>query len=332
MAAPVEQTTGGRLVFEDSIEVPAPIGEVYRRWTDFPHFPEFMGSVETVRPTGNNRYHWIARILGAKQEWEAEVTDQQPNSHISWRSIAGPQNQGTVSFRPLSSGNTGVRLRMEYAPPGGKTGQLLDQATRTTKREVHKDLDNFRRLFTEEGAQMEALGMGEPMSQGGLGEILGKFTFPAAAIVAGGTVAWYLEKAREERMPRFRQMSRQVSRVEPAAQTASWILAALAAGGLVASGTLRSQNRKKDALFVGQWVPTLLECGILARLAGHMEVHPPRAVVAASYGLAAAALASILTSFTIHARGRRTDGLFVGHWAPTFLAAAIMTRLIGSRM
>lgn len=327
MATPVDQTTSGRLVFEDSIEVPASIGEVYSRWTDFTHFPDFMENVKSVQPTGNNRYHWIARIFGVKQEWDAEVIDQQPNSRVSWRSITGPQNQGTVSFSQLASGNTEVRLRLEYAPPGGKTGQVLDQATQTTKREVHEDLDNFRRLFTGEAGQ-DMLGLYEPTEQGGLGEILGKFAIPAAALVGGGAAAYYIEKARAESLP----LLKPESRIDPAAETANWVFAALSAGSIIASATLRSQNRKRDSLFVGQWAPTLLEYGIFARIAGYKGARPSLVVAAASYGLAAASMASILTSFGIHARGRRTDGLFVGQWAPTFMGAAILARLIGALM
>ena len=326
MATTVDQTTGGRLVFEDSVEVPASVEEVYRRWTDFAHFPDFMENVEAVQPMGGNRYHWAARIFGVKQEWDAEMTDEQPNSRVSWRSITGPQNQGTVSFSPLADGDTEVRLRMEYAPPGGKAGQLLDQATRTTKREVHEDLNNFRRLFTEGEIELEIVEVDGTTGQGGLGEILGKFTIPVAALVGGGAAAYYIEKARQENMPRLRPESR----IEPAAETASWVLAGLAAGSIVASGTLRSRNRKKDSLFVGQWAPTLLQYGIFARLAGHKGARPHLVIAAASYGLAAASLASILTSFGIHATGRRTDGLFVGHWAPTFMGAAILPRLIGA--
>lgn len=325
MATSVDQTTSGRIVFEDSIEVPAPVGEVYRRWTDFTHFPDFMDNVQAVQPMGGSRYHWIARIFGIKQEWDAEVTEEHPNSRVSWHSISGPYNQGTVSFSPLDDGKTEVRLRLEYAPPGGKTGQLLDQATRTTKREVHEDLGNFRRLFTG-GTELEMMEPDVTTGQGGLGEILGKFAIPMAALVGGGTAAFYIEKARQEKMPLLKQQRP----IEPAAETATWVLAGLAAGSVVASGTLRSKNRKKDALFVGQWAPTLLQYGIMARVAGRKGDRPPLAIAAASYGLAAASLASILASFGIHASGRRTDGLWVGQWAPTFMGAAILTRLIGA--
>src|SRR5215831_12474228 len=145
-ATPVDQTTGNRLVFEDSIEVPAPISNVYQRWTEFTHFPDFMTNVQEVQPLGGHRYHWVARIFGIKQQWDAEVTEQQPNAHVSWRSTTGAFNQGTVSFSPLGPSTTEVRLRVEYAPPAGKIGQALDQVTQMTRREVSEDLKNFKKL------------------------------------------------------------------------------------------------------------------------------------------------------------------------------------------
>src|SRR5262245_32907366 len=76
--SPVEQLTSNSVVLEDSIEVPAPVNDVYRHWSDLPRFPEFMANVEEVQPRGGNRYHWVARLFGVKQEWDAEVTEYDP--------------------------------------------------------------------------------------------------------------------------------------------------------------------------------------------------------------------------------------------------------------
>ena len=46
-----------------------------------------------------------------------------------------------------------------------------------------------------------------------------------------------------------------------------------------------------------------------------------------SWGFAGATLGAIASSAILHARGRRSDGLFVGQWAPTFLATALLARL-----
>lgn len=321
MTSPVDQTTGNRLVFEDSIEVPAPVGEVYRRWSDFQHFPDFMDNVESVQPLGNNRYHWIARIFGIKEEWDAEVTDQQPNTRLSWRNTTGAYNQGTVSFSPLSNGNTEVRLRLEYAPPGGKTGMVLDKMTQTTHREVSEDLDNFKRLFTSGMADQATF---EPASPEGPVPMLARMAIPAAVGVIGGVVGYNLERnARKSQSLLGRQ-----STVEQPAAIAGWVFTAASGASVAASAVLRLRGDRVNSLFVGQWAPTLLEAGILARAVGHKGVRTPMQTAATSWGFAAASLGSILTSAVMHARGRRNPGLFVGQWAPTFLGVSVLARLI----
>lgn len=45
----------------ESIEVSAPVRQVYTAWTNFTQFPRFMENVVEVRETGEGRYHWKAR-------------------------------------------------------------------------------------------------------------------------------------------------------------------------------------------------------------------------------------------------------------------------------
>ena len=284
------QTTGNRLVFEDSIQVQAPIGEVYRRWTDFQRFPDFMSNVEEVRPLGGDRYHWVARIFGVKQEWDAEVIDQQPNSRVSWRSISGPYNQGTVSFSQLGTGNTEVRLRLEYAPPLGKAGQALDQITQTTKRETMEDLNNFRKLLT--GQRDEYMFQeGEKITSGPAG-LLTRVMVPAAAGIAGGLIGYNLEKRARESHP----ILGNTSPVETPAATAGWIFTAASAASVATSAILRMRGDRRNSLFVGQWAPTLLTAGILSRTVGHRGINTPLNTAGTSWGFAAATLGSIEVS------------------------------------
>lgn len=315
------QTTGNRLVFEDSIQVQAPIGEVYRRWIDFQRFPDFMSNVEEVRPLGGDRYHWVARIFGVKQEWDAEVIDQQPNSRVSWRSISGPYNQGTVSFSQLGTGSTEIRLRLEYAPPLGKTGQALDQITQTTKREAMEDLNNFRKLLT--GQRDEYMFQEGEKIGTGPGGLLARVIVPAALGVAGGIAGYTLERRARETNP----YTHTISMVETPAATAGWIFTGASAASIATSAILRMRGDRKNSLFVGQWAPTLLTAGILSRAVGHKSIRTPLNTAGTSWGFAAATLGSIATSALLHARGRRNDGLFVGQWAPTFLSAALLARL-----
>ena len=321
-ANPVDQTTGNRLVLEDNIEVPAPVSQVYQRWTDFRHFPDFMKNVQEVQPLGGNRYHWAARMFGIKQQWDAEVTDQLPNSRVSWRSTTGPFNQGTVSFSPLGPNSTEVRLRLEYAPPAGKVGQTLDQLTQTTHREIAEDLKNFKKLFT--GGLMSQAMFGElAEQQSGAGTLLARFAVPAAVGLAGGYLGYRLE--RQARRRRIRGAKRLMNRQ---AATTGWLLTAGSLASIGTSAILRSRGDRSNALFIGQWAPTLLQAGILSRAIGHRGIRTPLNTAGTSWGFAAACLGAIATSAVLHARGRRGDGLFVGLWAPTFLGAALLARLL----
>lgn len=323
-AGPIEQTTGNNIVFEDSIEVLAPVNEVYNRWNNFPQFPQFMENVQEVRPIGGSRYHWVARIFGTKQEWDAETIENVPQRRISWRSVNGVYNAGTVNFTPLAENKTQVRLRIEYAPPAGKIGQAADQLTQTTKREVHEDLENFRKLITGEPIGRKGLIQGlQRQVTPGTGAVLIPLSGPIAASIAGGVAAYVIGK----RMRASRGYAVATSPVSLPNAIAGWGLTGASAASVLGSATLRSRGRATDALFVGQWAPTLLEMGILARMLGHRGIQTNLPTSVMSWTYAAASAGSILTSATLHLRGRREDGLFVGQWAPTFLGAALFTRL-----
>jgi uncharacterized membrane protein len=348
--APVQPSTGNNLVLEDSIEIPAPINEVYRRWSDFPRFPDFMSNVEEVTPRGGNRYHWVARIFGIKQEWDAEVTDSEPNRRISWRSVTGAYNGGTVTFTDLGAGNTQVRVRFEYAPPGGKVGQALDQLTQTTRNEVHQDLVNFKNLYTggataqpsglqaaARQAQTAVQGMAQQaqgqiagaaqqlgqQAQGGIGSVLIPLAAPLSVAAAGGVASYVIGR-------RLRESAAYAVATSPVAfpnAVAGWALTGASGASILGSAALRSQGRPTDALFVGQWAPTFLQAGILARLLGHRGIYTDLPTSVASWACAAACAGSIVTSAILHLRGRREQGLFVGQWAPTLLGASVFTRL-----
>jgi uncharacterized membrane protein len=327
--SPIEQATGNRLVFEESTEVNAPINEVYRWWNDFTRFPQFMSNVQEVRPIGPDRYHWAARIFGTKQDWDAEVTEREPARRIAWRSINGPYTAGTVSLSELSPNRTEARVRLEYTPPGGQTGQKLEKLTQATRREVREALQNFRRAVTGEPAIT-----GEMQSPAEFGRVMGSLAVPGLVALAAGAGAWFLEEdlvksrtpVRGGRMV-ARMTGKTINPVSREAELAGWFWTTLMCGSIIASATLRSMGRKNDSLFVGQWAPTLIGTALLSRMIGRRELPHPVAN-ATSYAFAGAALGSIISSVVTHARGRRSDGLFIGQWAPTFLGLSLLMRLL----
>ena len=102
---------------EKSCIVERPLRTVYDQWTQFEDFPRFMEGVQEVRQIDDQNLRWRAEIGGQEEEWDAEITHQEPDSRIAWRNTSGPYNAGLVSFAPTAEG-TRVTLRIDYEPKG----------------------------------------------------------------------------------------------------------------------------------------------------------------------------------------------------------------------
>jgi len=94
--------------------------ECYAFWHNFENLPRFMRHLESVSVTGDRRSHWVAKAPAGKTvEWDAEVTDDQPNERIAWRSLPGAdiKNACGASFGQLISGarSTGTAVHGNYA-------------------------------------------------------------------------------------------------------------------------------------------------------------------------------------------------------------------------
>src|SRR5690349_12990425 len=103
---------------EKTIEVEAPVSAVYNQWTQFEEFPRFMDGVKEVRQLDDTHVHWHAEVWGKDKEWDAEITEQEPDTRISWKSVGGAANAGTVRFDRIQDGRTQIRLAMAYEPEG----------------------------------------------------------------------------------------------------------------------------------------------------------------------------------------------------------------------
>ncbi len=132
---------------EKIIEVNAPLRAVYDQWTQFEDFPEFMPGVKAVRQLDDTHLHWSAEVFGRDQEWHAEITEQEPDKRISWMSISGKANAGTVRFEPIDMDHTRVRLVMAYEPEGAleKAGDSLG----LLNLQVQRAVDGFKRFIEE---------------------------------------------------------------------------------------------------------------------------------------------------------------------------------------
>ena len=136
-----------------SIVVDQPVSTVYNQWTQFEDFPRFMQGVESVTQLDDKRLHWVAEIAGTRREWDAEIVDQEPDRLISWRSLDGTPNAGTVTFEPEGNGSR-IPLDLDVEPQGAveqhgdKLGFVSQQA--------EGDLKRFKDFIESRGAESGA--------------------------------------------------------------------------------------------------------------------------------------------------------------------------------
>jgi uncharacterized membrane protein len=139
---------------EKSIVVEVPVNTVYNQWTQFEEFPQFMEGVEEVRQEGDQHTHWRANIAFKTTEWDADITEQTPDSRVSWRSTSGAHNAGTVSFESQGADRTKVTLHLEYEPEG--FFEAVGGALGFVDSRVEGDLKRFKEFIERRGNETGA--------------------------------------------------------------------------------------------------------------------------------------------------------------------------------
>jgi uncharacterized membrane protein len=139
---------------EESIEVNVPVSTAYNQWTQFEDFPRFMEAVESVRQIDDTHVHWVAEIGGERREWDAEITEQQPDARVAWKATGGHGNSGVVTFKPLEANSSLITVRMEHVTEGLK--EQLGSAIGADSRRVKGDLERFKEFVESRGRETGA--------------------------------------------------------------------------------------------------------------------------------------------------------------------------------
>ena len=127
---------------EESIDVNVPVRVAYDQWTQFEEFPRFMDGVESVEQIDDTKLHWVAKIGGVHKEWDAEITQQEPDQRVAWKSTTGADNGGAVDFHRLDDQLTRITLTMDVEPEG--VVEQLGDAIGVPARMVSGDLERFK--------------------------------------------------------------------------------------------------------------------------------------------------------------------------------------------
>ncbi len=128
----------------ESVDVAVPVRTAYDQWTQFEEFPRFMDDVDRVEQVDDTRLHWATTIDGVHEEWDASITEQQPDERIAWRAM-GKGMAGIVTFQPLGQESTRVSVRMSWKPEGA--AEKVGAALGIDASHVRQDLARFKELI-----------------------------------------------------------------------------------------------------------------------------------------------------------------------------------------
>ena len=162
---------------ERVLTVSRPPEDLYRYWRNFENLPSIMQHLESVRCIDETRSHWVVRApLGSSAEWDALITDDQPNTKIAWRTLpeSDVQHAGSVRFSPAPAGRgTEVRVALSYTPPGGALGAAFAKLFgEDPRQQIADDLRRFKQLM--EAGEVATV-KGEPAGQrSALGKLLNR--------------------------------------------------------------------------------------------------------------------------------------------------------------
>ena len=139
---------------EESIEVEVPVSTAYNQWTQFEEFPKFMDTVDEIRQVDETTLHWVVSAAGRREEFDAVITEQIPDTRIAWTTTSGPKHAGVVDFHRLSDDRTQLMVIMDHEAEG--LAEKAADAVGIVKRRVRGDLERFKEMIEARGHETGA--------------------------------------------------------------------------------------------------------------------------------------------------------------------------------
>ena len=153
---------GENAVIGRTVTINRPREEIYAFWRDFSNLAQVMENVERIDSIDARRSHWVVKAPAGKTvEWDAVVTDDEPNRLIAWQSVEGAdvKSSGRIEFLDAAPGRgTMVRATFSYDPPAGWLGEWIAKLfQREPNVQARRDLRRLKQ-FLETGEVTSSAG------------------------------------------------------------------------------------------------------------------------------------------------------------------------------
>jgi hypothetical protein len=148
---------------QQSIEVKVPVHAAYECLSHFEDYPRFMEDVEAVRHIDSTHLQWVTRMDNHPVEWNAEITEQEPDRCIAWHNTTGPVNCGKLELQALDEARSRITFTWQLEPeqvPGPKAGDPENLMTQRLK----EDLGRMKRYVEVSDSSSSQQGQGSAAS------------------------------------------------------------------------------------------------------------------------------------------------------------------------
>ncbi|MGF1495596.1 MAG: SRPBCC family protein [Elainellaceae cyanobacterium] len=138
---------------ERSIEIKAPVNQVFEYMDDPLHQPQITPSMTAVKDierlsNGGTRSHYTYKMAGIPLKGTAEAIEYTPNERIVFQLSGGIDGKIWWLFGPVNSNNSRMTYRTEYTVPVPVLGEPLAKlATVFNEREVETKLANLKTVM-----------------------------------------------------------------------------------------------------------------------------------------------------------------------------------------
>ena len=131
-----------------SIIVNGEVPELYKTWSDFSNYPQFMEHITSITPEGPDTHHWVMEApFNTRLEWTTKATRLEPNQRIAWKTVEGDlKTSGQVTFTDLPQGQAEITVTSQLIPPDDLFEKVALWLSENEEVQLEKDLRRFKAL------------------------------------------------------------------------------------------------------------------------------------------------------------------------------------------
>lgn len=139
-------------LYEDSIEVNAPVAFCYQRWRNFSALPTIFHNVRAIHPLGEGVWRWeLFDAVKDTSNWDLLLVDDIQNRLISWESLVGPglDMKTEIGFQAINPARTRLVVTMCTTMDDTLTGKIMNELFGIGSPTIGLNLSEFRQATEE---------------------------------------------------------------------------------------------------------------------------------------------------------------------------------------